>query len=52
MKNKLRKKVKARSKFKYLKSYHKTLKKFPELKESLDGFWKELKETKPNFKIY
>ena len=43
MKNKLRKKIKARSSWKYYKSKRLAIKKYPALKETIEDFWKELK---------
>ena len=43
MKNKLRKKIKARSSWKYYKSMRIAIKKYPALKETIYDFWKGIK---------
>lgn len=43
MKNKLRKKIKARSSWKYYKSKRIAIKEHPTLKATIEDFWKELK---------
>ena len=42
MKNRLQKKIKARSSWRYYKSKRLAINKYPALKETIEDFWKEL----------